>query len=144
MALSFIKDGITDAHRRTLKSTTNDETWEGLKNYFQNKLEKKTEKLIRETIYAKRTHKNFPMEARMMFANCNVPLGETEVTDENGKTKTYYVKSVPCKDVEQGKALLKEFIDNFDKDKDVVQTLVRWFKENDKLKFDKSTLPEVS
>ena len=94
--------------------------------------------------YAKRSYKNMPMEARMMFANCNVPLGETEVTDENGKTKIYYVKSVPCKDVEQGKALLTEFIEKFDKDKDVKQTLVRWFNENEKLKFDNDTLPEVS
>ena len=144
MALSFINNGITDAHRRTLKSTTNDETWDGLREYFQNKLTKNTEKLIRETVYAKRTHKNMPMEARMMFANSNVPLGDTEVTDENGKTKTYYVKSVPCKNVEQGKALLTEFIENFDKDKDVKQTLVRWFNENEKLKFDNDTLPEVS
>ena len=144
MALSFINNGITDADRSKLKSTTNDETWGGLKKYFENKLTKNTEKLIRETVYAKRSYKNMPMEARMMFGNSNVPLGENEVTDENGKTKIYYVKSVPCKNVEQGKALLTEFIENFDKDKDVMQTLVRWFKENEKLKFDTTTLPEVS
>ena len=145
MALSFIKKGITDADRlKNKKSSVADESWDGLKKYFKDKLNKKTEKLIRETVYAKRTHKNFPMEARMMFGNSNVPLGETEVTDQHGKTKIYYVKSVPCKDVEQGKALLTEFIENYDKDKDVMQTLVRWFNENEKLKFDTTTLPEVS
>ena len=113
------------------------------KAYKPEKLEDNTNKLIRETVYAKNTHKEFPMEARMMFANSCVPFGQTEKV-VNGKTKTYYVKSVPCKDVEQGRKQLIEFIENYDKDEDVIQTLVKWFNENEKLKFDTTTLPEVS
>lgn len=143
MALSFLNHGITDADRKALKSTTNDETWEGLREYFQKKLKENTNKLIRETVYAKRQHREFPMEARIMFANSCVPFGEVE-REVNGVTKTFYVKSVPCKDKEQGKKQLEEFIENFDKDADVTKTLVKWFNENQKLKFDRSTLPEVS
>jgi len=144
MALSFIKNGITEADRlKNKKSSKEDEKWEGLRDYFKKKLEDNTNKLIRETVYAKNTHKEFPMEARMMFANSCVPFGQTEKV-VNGKTKTYYVKSVPCKDVEQGRKQLIEFIENYDKDEDVIQTLVKWFNENEKLKFDTTTLPEVS
>ena len=132
MALSFIETGVTDRIRNSKrKGKVTLIEWGGLASYFTNKLKADTDKLIRETQWAKERDANNPIETRMMFGNANVPMGTNKTND--------LVKSVVCKDEAQGKKYLNEFIVGLDNDIDV-QRVVAQFMIGRK-GFDASTIP---
>jgi hypothetical protein len=108
--------------------------WDGLKTYFENQIKNNTEKLIRETKYAKANNPEYPMEARLMFGNANVPFGYV-----GGNTDDHLVKSIPCKNVEQGKKTLMEVIDAIESDNSIRKVLANFFKG--RTGFDDSTIP---
>lgn len=133
MALSFIKNGVTDDARRKRPTVTKNIEWHELPTYFLDKLRSDHKKLIRHTMYAKRLDKSKPIEARMMFANSNVPLGEL-----NGKL----VKAVVCKSKEEGVAIINEYIKAVQSDSSTQKVLAKWFMKHSNLKFDTDSIPK--
>ena len=134
-ALHFIQNyGITAQKRKRKKSTPSLTTWDGLKQHFQGQLEGDVKKIIRETKYAKANHPEYPMEARLMFGNANVPFGYV-----GGNTDDHLVKSIPCKNVEQGKKTLMEVIDAIESDNSIRKVLANFFKG--RTGFDTTTIP---
>jgi len=134
MALSFLQNGVTDNIRNNKrKAKVVLITWGELTSHFKDKLNKDEAKLIRETQWAKDNNPEFPLEARMMFGNANVPLG-IHPKDKN------LVKSVPCKDIAQGKKQLEEFIAGLENDFDTQCVVARFL--NGKKRFDATSIPE--
>jgi len=110
MTLSFLEYGVTERIRTSQrKKDFLRYNWEDLPSYFNNRLKNQPDKLVRETKWAKANRPGYPMEARMMFSNANVPLGNFPGTTE-------LVKSIPCKDTDQGIEQLKEFIQSLEED----------------------------
>ena len=135
MALSFIQHGITAKKRKDRKSTPTLMTWDGLVKHFQDQvMGDDVEKLIRETKFAKDKKDGYPMECRLMFGNANVPFGYRGGTSEED-----LVKSIPCKNVEQGKKTLAECIQAIETDNDVRKVLANFFKG--RKGFDSKTIP---
>ena len=135
MALSFIQHGITANKRKKRKSTPTLITWKGLVQHFQDQvIGDDVEKLIRETKYAGDNTPKYPMECRLMFGNANVPFGY-----RGGTTEEDLVKSIPCKNVEQGKKTLAECIQAIETDNDVRKVLANFFKG--RKGFDSKTIP---
>lgn len=133
--LHFIQNyGITAQKRKRKKSTPSLITWDGLQQHFQRQLEGDVKKIIRETKYAKANNPEYPMEARLMFGNANVPFGYV-----GGNTDDHLVKSIPCKNVEQGKETLMEVIDAIKSDNSIRKVLANFFKG--RTGFDDSTIP---
>ena len=133
--LHFIQNyGITAQKRKKKKSTPSLITWDGLQQHFQRQLEGDVKKIIRETKYAKANNPEYPMEARLMFGNANVPFGYV-----GGNTDDHLVKSIPCKNVEQGKKTLMEVIDAIKSDNSIRKVLANFFKG--RTGFDDSTIP---
>ena len=134
MALSFLKHGVTERLRNSKrKAKAPLITWEELPSYFQDQLNTNPGKLIRETKWAKDfTNGDYPMEARIMFRNANVPFGHYPNTQE-------LCKSVPCKDMNQGKKQLEEFIQGLNNDQDTQKVVAQWIKS--RKGFDASTIP---
>lgn len=133
--LHFIQNyGITAQKRKRKKSTPSLTTWDGLQQHFQRQLEGDVKKIIRETKYAKANNPEYPMEARLMFGNANVPFGYV-----GGNTDDHLVKSIPCKNVEQGKETLMEVIDAIKSDNSIRKVLANFFKG--RTGFDDSTIP---
>jgi hypothetical protein len=135
MALSFIQHGITAKKRMNRKSTPTLMTWDGLVKHFQDQvMGDDIEKLIRETKFAKTNTPEYPMECRLMFGNANVPFGYRD-----GSSEEDLVKSIPCKDVEQGKKILTEVIQAIETDNDVRKVVAKFFKN--RKGFDSLTIP---
>lgn len=134
MALSFLQYGITAKTRKNKKSSPKLVKWDELKTYFEEQLEDSTKKLIRETVYAKNNHPNHPMECRLMFGNANLPFGY-----KGGFKEENLMKSLPCKDVEQGKERLTEIINAIETDNDVRKIVANFLKG--RTGFDDSTIP---
>ena len=135
MALSFIQHGITANKRKKRKSTPTLITWDGLAKHFQDQLMgDDVEKLIRETKFAKDKKDGYPMECRLMFGNANVPFGY-----RGGSLDEHLVKSMRCKDVEQGKETLTKIIQGIESDNDVRKIVANFFK--DRNGFDSETIP---
>ena len=136
MALSFIEHGITANKRKKRKSTPTLITWDGLAKHFHDQLMgDDVEKLIRETKYAGDNTPKYPMECRLMFGNANVPFGY-----RGGTSPEHLVKSIPCKNVEQGKKTLAECIQAIETDDDVKKVVANFFKN--KKTFDATTIPK--
>jgi hypothetical protein len=135
MALSFIQHGITAKKRSERKSTPTQITWGGLKTYFQDQVNDDVGKLIRETKFQEAKDDGYPMECRLMFGNANVPFGY-----RGGTSPEHLVKSIPCKNVEQGKKTLAECIQAIETDNDVRKIVANFFKN--RTGFDSKTIPE--
>lgn len=134
MALSFLKYGVTPQKRNNRKAEPTVITWDELSSHFNNLLSDNPEKLIRETKWSRRNNPQFPMEARMMFGNANVPMGYY-----GGNTKNHLVKSIPCNSMAQGKKQLKEFIEAIESDIETQQVVARFLKNQKS--FDYSSIP---
>jgi hypothetical protein len=135
MTLSFLEHGVTQKKRaKGRKVTPALTTWEGLIPYFKTQLKDNPDKLIRETQWATDSNPEYPLEARQMFGNANVPMGYF-----GGTKKENLVKSVPCSSIEQGKKQLNEFIEGLDTDVDVQRIVAKFMK--DRRGFDTSTIP---
>ena len=136
MALSFIQHGITAKKRKDRKSTPTLMTWNGLVKYFQDQVAgEDIQKLIRETKFQEDKNDGYPMECRLMFGNANVPFGY-----RGGTSPEHLVKSIPCKNVEQGKKTLAECIQAIETDDDVKKVVANFFKN--KKTFDATTIPK--
>ena len=135
MALSFIHHGITAKKRKKRKSTSELMTWKGLVKYFQDEIKgNDIEKLIRRTKFQEEKKDGYPMECRLMFKNANVPFGY-----RGGTTADHLVKSLPCKNVEQGKETLTKIIQGIEADNDVKKIVANFF--NNRGGFDSETIP---
>ena len=134
MALSFLEYGITAKTRKNKKSSPTLVKWNELKTLFEKQIENNTDKLIRETVYAKANNPKYPMECRLMFGNANVPFGYV-----GGNTDDHLVKSIPCKNIEQGKKTLMEVINAIETDNDVRKIVANFLKG--RTGFDDSTIP---
>ena len=134
MALSFLEYGITAKTRKNKKSSPTLVKWNELRKHFENQIKNNTEKLIRETVYAKVNTPDYPMECRLMFGNANVPVGYV-----GGTTDDHLVKSIPCKNVEQGKETLAQVINAIETDNDVRKIVANFLKG--RTGFDDTTIP---
>ena len=135
MALSFIQDGITANKRKKRKSTPTLMTWDGLVKHFQDQVRgDDVEKLIRRTKFQEDKKNGYPMECRLMFGNANVPFGHL-----GGSSEEDLVKSLPCKNVEQGKETLTKIIQGIETDNDVKKIVANFFKN--RKGFDSETIP---
>lgn len=135
MALNFIHHGITANKRKKRKSTSTLMTWDGLVKYFQDEIKgNDIEKLIRKTKFQEEKNDGYPMECRLMFKNANVPFGY-----RGGTSEDHLVKSLPCKDVEQGKETLTKIIQGIEADNDVKKIVANFFKNRGG--FDSKTIP---
>ena len=135
MTLSFLQHGVTETTRNNKrKAKVVLITWDKLTSHFKEKLKDQSNKLIRETQWAKGNNPDYPMEARMMFGNANVPFGY-----HGGTQPQHLVKSIPCKDETQGKKQLNEFIAGLENDIDVQKVVAEFV--NGKKGFDATTIP---
>jgi len=139
MALSFLPHAISPRERNNKRKAEPTLTkWEELPTYFNNQIAKKNRRCFHQTVKSKQ-NKDYPYEVRLRFGNANVPLG----LDEEAKSLTdadCWKSNVPCKDWDQGKKQLIEYIEAVENhDRDVVRLLAVFLK--DRPSFDTSTIP---
>ena len=133
MTLSFLQHAISPRmrnNRRKVEPTRI--TWETLPEYFSNQIKKTNKRLLRQTVSSK-LNKAYPYEMSLKFGNANVPFGYDPMDADERLT------SIPCKDWEQGKKQIEEYIDAIESDKEVRKLLVEFL--TGKQMFDSSTLP---
>ena len=136
MALSFLQYGVTPSKRNTkrrVKPTLI--TWKELPSYLRTSIEANTDRLIRQSQWAENyTDGEYPMECRHIFGNANIPIGY-----HGGISPKHLVKSVPCKNVKQGKETLEEIVQAIESDIDTQRVVASFL--NGRKGFDSSTIP---
>ena len=103
-------------------------------SYLRTSIEANTDRLIRQSQWAENyTDGEYPMECRHIFGNANIPIGY-----HGGNSPKHLVKSVPCKNVKQGKETLEEIVQAIESDIDTQRVVASFL--NGRKGFDSSTI----
>ena len=136
MALSFLKYGVTPSKRNTKRRVQPTLiTWKELPSVLRTSIEENTDRLIRQSQWAENyTEGEYPMECRHIFGNANIPIGY-----QGGNSSKHLVKSVPCKNVKQGKETLEEIVQAIESDRDTQKVVANFL--YGRKGFDSTTIP---
>ena len=139
--LSFLQHAISQSERNNKrKAKPKLLTWDSLPEYFLGQTKKPNKRNFFQTVLSK-SNPDFPYEVRLKYQNANVPFG-TDGNEEDMSQREHWVTNVPCKDWEQGKKQLVEYIQAIQEERNVNTRRLLALLVKDKPTFDSSTIPE--